>query len=376
MKIVFTGGGTGGHFYPIIAVAQKVNKIIDEEKIIGAKLYYVSNDPYDKQMLFENGLLYEEVNTGKMRTYSSARNFFDIFKTFFGIINAILKIYSIYPDVIFGKGGYASFPALFAARVLGIPVVIHESDSAPGRVNKWAGHFAKRIAVSFKEVAEYFPKKTVAWTGQPICAEIEKPAEKNEALNYFKFESNIPVIFILGGSQGAELINNIVIDALPRLVKNYQVIHQTGVKNFKTVTERADVVLMDSPNKTRYFPIPYLNHLQMKMAAGASAIIVSRAGSTLFEIASWGIPSILIPFTESNANHARKNAFNYARAGACSVIEEMNMTTNILSSEIERITGDKEIWERMSKNALSFNKPGAAAKIARELVDIALSHEK
>ncbi len=376
MKIVFTGGGTGGHFYPIIAVAQKVNKIIDEEKIIGAKLYYVSNDPYDKQMLFENGLLYEEVNTGKMRTYSSARNFFDIFKTFFGIINAILKIYSIYPDVIFGKGGYASFPALFAARVLGIPVVIHESDSAPGRVNKWAGHFAKRIAVSFKQAAEYFPKKTVAWTGQPICAEIEKPAEKNEALNYFKFESNIPVIFILGGSQGAELINNIVIDALPRLVKNYQVIHQTGVKNFKTVTERADVVLMDSPNKTRYFPIPYLNHLQMKMAAGASAIIVSRAGSTLFEIASWGIPSILIPFTESNANHARKNAFNYARAGACSVIEEMNMTTNILSSEIERITGDKEIWERMSKNALSFNKPGAAAKIARELVDIALSHEK
>ena len=376
MKIVFTGGGTGGHFYPIIAVAQKVNKIIDEEKIIGAKLYYVSNDPYDKQMLFENGLLYEEVNTGKMRTYSSARNFFDIFKTFFGIINAILKIYSIYPDVIFGKGGYASFPALFAARVLGIPVVIHESDSAPGRVNKWAGHFAKRIAVSFKQAAEYFPKKTVAWTGQPICAEIEKPAEKNEALNYFKFESNIPVIFILGGSQGAELINNIVIDALPRLVKNYQVIHQTGVKNFKTVTERADVVLMDSPNKTRYFPIPYLNHLQMKMAAGASAIIVSRAGSTLFEIASWGIPSILIPFTESNANHARKNAFNYARAGACSVIEEMNMTTNILSSEIERITGDKEIWERMSKNALSFNKLGAAAKIARELVDIALSHEK
>jgi len=209
MKIVFTGGGTGGHFYPIIAVAQKVNKIIDEEKIIGAKLYYVSNDPYDKQMLFENGLLYEEVNTGKMRTYSSARNFFDIFKTFFGIINAILKIYSIYPDVIFGKGGYASFPALFAARVLGIPVVIHESDSAPGRVNKWAGHFAKRIAVSFKQAAEYFPKKTVAWTGQPICAEIEKPAEKNEALNYFKFESNIPVIFILGGSQGAELINNI-----------------------------------------------------------------------------------------------------------------------------------------------------------------------
>lgn len=376
MKIVFTGGGTGGHFYPIIAVAQKVNKIIDEEKIIGAKLYYISNDPYDKQMLFENGLLYEEVNAGKMRTYSSAKNFFDIFKTFFGIINAIFKIYSIYPDVVFGKGGYASFPALLAARILGIPVVIHESDSAPGRVNKWAGRFAKRVAISFKEAAEHFPQKTVAWTGQPIRAEIEKPAEKEEALNYFKLESNIPVVFILGGSQGAELINNTVIDALPRLVENYQVIHQTGVKNFKTVTERAEVALTDSQNKARYLPINFLNNLQMKMAAGVATIIVSRAGSTLFEIASWGMPSILIPFTESNADHARKNAFNYARAGACSVIEEMNMTANILSSEIERITGDKEIWERMSKNALTFNKPDAAAKIARELVDIALSHEK
>ena len=376
MKIVFTGGGTGGHFYPIIAVAQKVNKIIDEEKIIGAKLYYISNDPYDKQMLFENGLLYEEINAGKMRTYFSLKNFSDIFKTFFGIINAIFKMFSIYPDVVFGKGGYASFPALFAARILGIPVVIHESDSAPGRVNKWAGHFAKKIAISFKQAAEYFPKKTVAWTGQPIRAEIEKPAEKNEALNYFKLESNIPVILVLGGSQGAELINNTVIDALPRLIKNYQVIHQTGVKNFKTVTERAEVALTDIQNKTRYMPFSYLNQLQMKMVAGVATIIVSRAGSTLFEIASWGIPSILIPFTESNADHARKNAFNYARAGACSVVEEMNMTANILSSEIERITEDKEIWERMAKSAQAFNKPDAAAKIARELVDIALSHEK
>ena len=140
MKIVFTGGGTGGHFYPIIAVAQKVNQIIDHEKILGAKLYYISDTPYDKEMLFENGLLYEEVNTGKMRTYLSAnsifRNFLDLFKIFFGIISAIFKIFSIYPDVVFGKGGYASFPAIFAARIFRIPVIIHESDSAPGRVKK------------------------------------------------------------------------------------------------------------------------------------------------------------------------------------------------------------------------------------------------
>jgi len=376
MKIVFTGGGTGGHFYPIIAVAQKVNQIIDKEKIIGAKLYYVSNDPYDKEALFENGLIYEEVNAGKMRTYFSLKNFFDIFKVISGIIGAVFKIFSIYPDVVFGKGGYASFPAIFAARILRIPVLIHESDSAPGRVNLWAGHFAKRIAISFQEAAEFFPKERVAWTGQPMRTEIEHPAEHDKALEYFKLESSLPVILVLGGSQGAELINNTVIDALPRLLRNYQVIHQTGVRNFKMVKDRAEVVLMNNENKSRYLPIAFLNPLQMKNAAGASTIIISRAGSTLFEIACWGVPSILIPFTESNSDHAKKNAFNYARAGACSVVEEMNMTANILSSEIERILGNKDIWIRMNKSAEVFHKPDAAAKIARELIDMALEHEK
>lgn len=376
MKIVFTGGGTGGHFYPIIAVVQKVNQIIDHENILGAKLFYISDSPYDKEMLFENGLLYEEIITGKMRTYFSFKNFLDIFKIFFGTLNAIYKIFSIYPDVVFGKGGYASFPTIFAARILRIPVVIHESDSAPGRVNKWAGHFAKKVAISYIEAASYFPKKTVAWTGQPIRNEIESPANRNEALEYFKLESSLPTILVLGGSQGAEIINNTVLDALPRLTKNYQIIHQTGIKNFEMVKGRAEVVLNDAQYKLRYFPVPFLNNLAMKMAAGAATIVISRAGSTIFEIASWGLPSILIPFTESNADHAKKNAFNYARIGACSVIEEMNMSANILSSEIERMVGNKSEYESMAQNTKNFNKPDASMKIARALVDIALSHEK
>lgn len=376
MKIVFTGGGTGGHFYPIIAVVQKVNQIIDKEHIIGAKLYYVSDSPYDKEILVENRLSYEEVVSGKMRTYFSIKNFFDMFKIFFGTINAIYKLFSIYPDVVFGKGGYASFPAIFAAKILRIPILIHESDSAPGRVNKWAGRFANKVAVSFPEAAEYFPTKTVAWTGQPIRTEIEHGAPKREAMEYFKLEENTPVILVLGGSQGAELINNTVLDALPRLVGNYQIIHQTGVKNFKTVLGQADVVLAENKYKFRYTPIAFLNSLQMKMAAGAATIIISRAGSTLFEIASWGVPSILIPFSNSNADHSRKNAFSYARAGACSVIEEANMTANILISEIERTLENKTAYEQMAQNAKTFGKEGAAEKIARELVNMALSHEK
>ena len=376
MKIVFTGGGTGGHFYPLIAVAQKVNQTIDKEHIIGAKLFYISDDPYDKEILIENGLHFEKIKTGKMRTYFSFKNFSDGLKVFFGVINAIFKLFSIYPDVVFGKGGYASFPTIFAARILRIPVIIHESDSVPGRVNKWAGHFAKKVAVSFPEAAAYFPKKVVAWTGQPIMAEIEHKATREEALEYFKMEPKVPVILILGGSQGAELINNTVLDALPRLTKNYQIIHQTGIKNFRVVSGQAEVALTVDKYKPRYRPVAYLNSLQMKMAAGAATVIVSRAGSTLFEIAGWGVPSILVPFTNSNADHSRKNAFNYARAGACSVVEEMNMTANLLSSEIERITENKTDYEKMSQNAKAFSKSGAAEKIAQELVDMALSHEK
>ena len=114
----------------------------------------------------------------------------------------------------------------------------------------------------------------------------------------------------------------------------------------------------------------------MKMAAGVTTIVISRAGSTLFEIASWGVPSIITPITTSNGDHQRKNAFSYAHSGACSVIEEMNMTANILSSEIERIINDKAILDKMAHNAKAYNKPDAAYKIARELVDMALAHEK
>lgn len=375
MKIVFTGGGTGGHFYPIIAIAEKVNEIISKEKILGAKLYYVSTEPYDKQALFENKLIFKSISTGKMRTYFSIRNFFDMFKTFFGIFNALYQIFMIYPDVIFSKGGYAAFPVVFAAKLLNIPVVIHESDASPGRVNVFASKFAKRIAISYKDAVEYFPKERTIYTGQPVRKELEEKEDKEGAMRFWTLESDLPVLLVLGGSQGAELINNTVIDGLPDLVKNYQVLHQTGVKNFKNVKARADVVLEGNVNKARYTAIAFLNPLQMKMAAGASDLIVSRAGSTIFEIAAWGVPSILIPFTVSNADHSKKNAFAYARASACVVIEEMNMKAHILHSEIERIISNKNVSLGMSKNALNFYKPNASATIAREIVDIALSHE-
>ncbi len=148
MKILLTGGGTGGHFYPLIAIAEKLNERALNEKIIGLKLYYMSDKPYDKRMLFENSITYIQIPSGKMRTYFSVRNFFDMFTTAIGAFFGLLSMFFLYPDVVISKGGYAAFPAVFAAKLLRIPVIIHESDSSPGRLNIWTAKFAKRIAFS------------------------------------------------------------------------------------------------------------------------------------------------------------------------------------------------------------------------------------
>ncbi len=375
MKILFTGGGTGGHFYPIIAVAEKVNEIIDKEKVLDAKLYYMSDSPYDKGLLFENGITYVEVTSGKQRLYSSTKNITDIFKIAFGCLSALYKVFLIYPDVVFGKGGYASFPALFAARVLGIPVIIHESDSVPGKVNLWASKFAKKIAISYSEAVEYFPKERTALTGQPIRSNIVERA-KDGTFEYLKLDPTIPVIFVWGGSTGAVAINDVIIDALPDLLTRYQIIHQVGPKNLTEIENRIIVALEKNEYKDRYKLFGYLNTLAVKMSAGAASLIITRAGSSLFEIASWGVPSIVVPIPEAVSHDQKHNAFNYARSGACSVIEENNLTPSILVAEIDRIISDKEKWEAMSKSALAFAHPGAAEQIAKELVAIALKHEK
>lgn len=375
MKIIFTGGGSGGHFYPIIAVAESIQKIAKEKKLITPEMYFFAPSPYNQGLLYDHNIQYKKIVAGKMRRYFSLLNFTDIFKTIWGILGATLDVFDIYPDVIFSKGGYGSFPVLVAARFLRIPVLIHESDSAPGRVNKWAGKFAARVAISYKEASKYFKQEKVAYTGQPVLEERLEPIT-NGASEFFEFDNTIPTIFIMGGSQGAEAVNNAILDILPNLVKDFQIIHQTGQANLEVMKESAAAILLENKNKSRYKPIGYLNSLEMRMAAGAARLIISRGGSTIFEIASWQKPSIIIPIASSNENHQVKNAFAYAGAGACSVLQEENLKPHILLAEVERITRSKEISQKMAEGAKNFFKPGGADTIARELLSIVLSHEK
>src|SRR3990167_8331321 len=171
MRILFTGGGTGGHFYPIIAIAEELNRLVKEKRLLEVGLFYMSHTPYNAGVLFEHGITFKKNSAGKIRKAGGAKflfNFIDLFKTGWGFLVSLVQIFRLYPDVVFGKGAYASFPALLAARILRIPVVIHESDTVPGRVNKWAAKFADRIAVSYAETAKYFKPEKVAFTGQPV----------------------------------------------------------------------------------------------------------------------------------------------------------------------------------------------------------------
>jgi UDP-N-acetylglucosamine--N-acetylmuramyl-(pentapeptide) pyrophosphoryl-undecaprenol N-acetylglucosamine transferase len=375
MKILFAGGGTGGHFYPIIAIAEEVNTLIEKEHLTDIELYFMSDSPIDKELLEKTGIKYIEVKTGKRRTYFSILNFLDVFRTFFASMNALWKIFVLYPDVIFGKGGYASFPAMFAAKILRIPVVIHESDIIPGKVNKYIADYATKVAISYPDAVKYFKNKDrIAQTGQPVRRML-LDTPKEDPYETFKLEPNVPIILVLGGSQGSERINENVIDILTRLVEKYQILHQTGETNLDWMKKRAAGVLLDNPNSGRYRPFGFLPVQQLAIAAKGATLIISRAGSTIFEISIWHKPSILIPLQIARDDHQKLNAYSYARTGAATVIEEQNLKQEVFFSVIESIMTDPARQQLMIKGTNEFGKPDAAEKIAQLLLSIATHHD-
>ena len=375
MRIVFTGGGSGGHFYPIIAVAEKIKEVVAEKKLLPPELYYFGPSPFDERALFELNIEHWYSNAGKLRNYPSIWNYIDMLKTLWGACLALIKLFFIYPDVVFSKGGYASFPTVFAARLLRIPVVVHESDAIMGRTNAWAAKFARSVAISYPEVAKTLSHDRVAYTGNPIRQELFRP-EKEGAFEYLDLESGIPVIFILGGSQGAQIINNTILDALSELLPRYQIIHQVGEKNYEDVKGRASIILEGMGNKSRYHPFGLLNVLAIRMAYGVAELVITRAGSgVIFETAAAHKPAIIIPIPQDISRDQSMNAFAYAREGGAIVIEQNNLTPHLLASEVNRLFDNPDVMKKMAENAKKFSRPDAARVIAEELINIGIEHE-
>lgn len=378
MKIVFTGGGTGGHFYPLIAVVEGIESICKERRLLEPQYFYVGPTPFDQRALAEHDIEHRMAPAGKISRESSIPNPFSFLKTWAGIVKCFFILFNIYPDAVFSTGGYAAFPTLVAARLLRIPVIIYDADAKPGRVSLWASKFARWIAVAHPDAASMFPQKVrgkIARTGHPIRVEIESPA-KEGAHEFLKLDPSAETIFIMGGSQGARAINEIVLDTLPSLVETYNIVHQAGTANVEEVAGIAGVILKNIQHADHYRSFGLLNALAIKMSAGVSSLVIARAGSgTIFEIAAWGIPSILIPIPEDVSHDQTENAFAYARAGAALVIEQRNLTQHVLVAEIERLMGDPVVRERMSAAAKAYARPGAGRKIAEIILETGISHE-
>ena len=380
MKIFFIGGGSGGHFFPLIAVAEAINDLVVEEHFVSPKLYYFSSTPFSKSELYKANIKYIYCPSGKRRIGSDIKtkilNFFDLFKIFFGFFVAMFTLTKYYPDVIFSKGGYCAFPGLLAAKILKIPVVIHDSDSIPGRVSLWSAKFAKKIAISYPEAEYYFTdkqKKKIALTGNPIRKEMLK-REVKDSFDKMDLDPYTPVVFVIGGSVGSKFVNENILDVLPKLIEKYQVIHQTGSKNFHDVLIQTNGMLRESPFKNRYRPFPTLNSYFMRVAMSVAKVIITRAGSVLFEISVWEKPSIVIPLPQSISRDQKLNAYAYSRLTGAIVIEQRNLKPSILLSEINTLMNNTNKYNDIVRNIRQSIRPSASKTIARELLNISIKH--
>ncbi len=246
MRIAFVGGGTGGHFYPLMAVAEVLAE--DAHK---PHLYYIGPTPYEPDLLKQHKIRYVSCPAGKLRNYFSIQNLSDPFLTFFGVFVAIWKLYFIYPDVIFSKGGYTSVPVLLAARFLRIPVVVHESDSVPGRANKLARSFAKYVGIAFDEAAAFFPNDRTALVGIPLRRLTLAPHP--EPFSELGIPNDLPLIYVTGGSSGAERINNLILRSLSELLPYYRIFHQTGTAHQDEIRLAAKGLVTDKTLQGRYY---------------------------------------------------------------------------------------------------------------------------
>ncbi len=366
------GGGSGGHVYPLVAIAKKL-KELGQQKGIDVKIALIGSGDFLKNAAKDNGFSFKGVMSGKRRRYSSVSNFTDILKMPFGMFQAFWHLLWFMPDVAFAKGGHASVLPGFAAWFYRIPLYIHESDSVPGEANLKLSRFAKKVFTSFESANAAFAGKDVELVGNPIRQDVAG-GNREEALQYFKLDTLRKTILVLGGSQGAQNLNNVITNSVVQLTGEFQVIHQVGQTNFKEVSARVAKIVkegQDSYGKTiqsRYKLFPFLSVKELSLAYSVADIVVSRAGAvTLSETAYAAKPTIVVPLKTSATNHQRGNAYEFAKYGAV-VIEEDNLKTTVLLDQIKELLNDSERYAKVSADIQKFAKPEAATIIAQQLL--------
>jgi UDP-N-acetylglucosamine--N-acetylmuramyl-(pentapeptide) pyrophosphoryl-undecaprenol N-acetylglucosamine transferase len=273
---------------------------------------------------------------------------------------------------VFSKGGYGSIPTVFAAWVYRIPVLLHETDLVPGLANRRLTRFASAIAVGFRDAERYFPLEKVFVSGTPLREIFEHLPESGPARARLGLHDRKPVMFITGGSQGAQRVNTAVLAVLPQLLSSAQILHQVGENNLPAVREFIEKDLRQFPGIEDYHLVGFLSEEDMALSLAAADLVVSRAGGTaLAEISAAGKPSILIPLHEAAQRHQWENAYFFREEGAAAVLDETNLTPAIFLSTVQRVLNNPQDLSLMAERMRSLFRPGAAEDVAATLLSMA-----
>lgn len=349
MRVVLTGGGTGGHIYPALSVARCLE---------GHDLLYVGTaDGPEATIVPRAGLTFQSVPSRKLSRRPSPGAVAALAVSAWGVLRAMALLRSWKPDVVLGTGGYASAGIMFAAAVLRIPTVVHEANVAPGRVNRLLARLCDRVALTYSASARFFPAGKTVVTGLPVRPELTH-ADPANAIRTYGLAPNVPTLVVSGGSGGAQTLNRAVLAALPALGSlGIQVVHQTGKTHCEEVREAAGEL------PSFYQLAPYVEDMPSLLAA--ASIIVCRAGSsTLAEVTAVGIPAITVPYPFAVADHQTSNAQALAEAGAAVLVRDAELTGERLVQEVGALLADPARLTAMREASRAQGQPDAARRVA------------
>lgn len=351
--VVLTGGGTGGHIYPAIAVAQALK----DDKQIKSISYIGCEKNIEKSIVESENIDFYSVNVSGMPRKPGIKFIFWLAELLQSTIQSVQILINLKPNIVFGTGGYVTAPVLLASRLLGIPYIIHDPDAHPGMVNKLMAGSAKTVSIAFEQAKSHINSKNIKVFGNPIRSSLSSIG-KSEALSKFGFSPEKKTVLVMGGSQGAKTINNAIKDAVPELIKQgYQIIHQTGRKNYDEYMEKI------TENYPEYVVRPYFD--DMSIPLNAADIAISRAGSlSISELNLCGLPSILVPFPYAAADHQRYNARAMQEAGAGFYLEDADCKAERL---IESVNYVSEHLDSMREANFSLARPDAVRHIVGEI---------
>lgn len=366
---MLAGGGTGGHVFPLVAIAEQIQNLFSPEGD-KAEIEFIGESQLMKSEAVNLGIKFRSILAPKWRRYFSFRNFIDILKCPLGFLQAIFYVWFFMPDLVFIKGGYGSFLPAVVAKLFFIPIVVHESDAIPGRTNRFFGRWAKKVYIGFDAASQYFKPSLTEVVGNPIRSVILNITDVSIARSAFSLKPSKPTVLITGASQGAKKINENLMLALVELIRKFQIIHQTGQDKFTEINDQLVEIIKEGAKSygqevsENYRIYPMLDASKMALAYSACDVVVSRAGSAVFEIAAVGKPVVLIPLKHAASNHQLANAQQLEKFGAI-VVQEDNLSPHLLIREIDLAFENRiALGQKMSQ----FAKPDAARNIATGLL--------